>query len=1622
MKRFTLLLALALGLLVTSSYADGKKDSKKDDVLRKSAFAEPNPFINNTSFPEPFEETANPVTDAAVSTGYYYVDSNDPMQFPNDPTRTAYWKPTIEFYDTTQATTLWTKIIAGPRILPKSYWDQNPDQGLAFFRNPAIPASPGPTKNFWLDGEVNATDSVDNAFAGPMSIGFPFYFNGVRFDSFYVSTNGVIALTNRRYYYDQEGNRTLLPQTTSAYDNMSMDWFLGGSGQSRQRTGAEADVDGDGTLDGPGTGDTHADDFGYLYSVCGGSEASLTGGIRNPAPGDLEGAIPLQHKSALIAPFWGDLHLSQWNPNLQMVDNYSKVWYRRFNDNSKLVIYYVNANLRGQLQTPNGNLTAPTNGRPGDMNFLSANAQVVLNRVDSSVTFNYIKFSGYGYISAYTIFEASQMYRFNTVSGVRGFARHVNYPTGVEDTDPYYPWGGEYLQFTHYYAMHNGGHPSGTPFPSTNLAVRFKQWQNTLRVIDIQYMARKLDENANLDFTESILTGNAANYELLAGEERIGAIQPVCLIQNTSNQVQGPTGVNFVPQDIEFRTRFVIVNEITAQPIYNRIVPVSQECLAIPDITTNPCNGQEYVKVRLSEVENNNGNYEATALDFTTSGYTGIPPYGFVQVFFPPFEPNEFEPANIGRLRAYIIADPSNPETGESLGDEWPFDDTTNVNLFVMNRLKQFEDNMSEFNQSDRGPIPSVLKWVNIDAQVVPSESVTHHPLPPLGRFRSQWESDWLRSDTTSIISPCVKMNRVLFSQSDHPADGDGYSGDQLRSFPIDMRNRYDAVLSLSISRVANPADKTWDRGFGDGQLVGPEPLAFANMNMMSLYTNTRSASAVPDEIVVELAQPSPDGIKYITNIPDEKWRNHPRRAWGPDPVDPVTDMAALTVFGGGGYMVGFWENDKDSSFSLPNFGEGKPNGFRPKPFDDGFDEEFQKFFVAIPDTFINAPNEGAKNFRFRIKVRATNDKKGMLYINDDDDDFFVDNVTLLFPSEQTDIEVSSVKIKWPYTVAPASQATDIPIWVTLSNNTSVVAKAFEVQVDIYKGRITDLNPDNFWPTVTPVYCRKFPLATMTAGIETEIPMPGWNARQTGDGQYTIRAISIMEDGDLKPNNDTTFTYVDLTFGNVFAYEPDNAQNDVETNAFTGSTGRGLNLYASNTGGIGTNMYQSGWDPDQDAAGANSGSGSGQIAMKFVLDNQDTLRGFQALFGRKNMAPDYIRFSAYRDNNDLPSVEINGTLLTAQRGMRDLDQYGQPVQANDPGWESYGTYLLDSPVILPPGTYWIAIAQLGETGLELGASKSRMGMRSVFVTVNQMPGPLGINASHLMLDKSLRKYSEDNFLINNNIFAAENVATTNQWFAGMPTFGNPMYPHMGHFGMTPVDGYTHTLTRGTWIPLLRPYFGNKSETPGSFEEECDFDSSNPPVEYRGDFNGKVRKNAIDLTWSTAWEENNSGFYVERRVPALGSEWHQVGWVDGQGNKSSISEYDYSDNDVTFNTTYEYRLRNVDFNGVHNCPSNDVVILTYNYGDASVASFPNPVKANLANISFVLPQDGDAKVEIMDLYGNTVKSFNVDNAVRGMNSVEWNTNDNNNMPVAQGTYILRMTSGDKVVSGKVNVIR
>lgn len=76
------------------------------------------------------------------------------------------------------------------------------------------------------------------------------------------------------------------------------------------------------------------------------------------------------------------------------------------------------------------------------------------------------------------------------------------------------------------------------------------------------------------------------------------------------------------------------------------------------------------------------------------------------------------------------------------------------------------------------------------------------------------------------------------------------------------------------------------------------------------------------------------------------------------------------------------------------------------------------------------------------------------------------------------------------------------------------------------------------------------------------------------------------------------------------------------------------------------------------------------------------------------------------------------------------------------------------------------------------------------------------------------------------------------------------------------------------------------------------------------FNLKANNKNIQLTWNTMVEKNNKGFAVERSTD--GSNFTQIGFVNGAGIKVTASTYNYTDFAVKANVLYYYRLRQVDF--------------------------------------------------------------------------------------------------------------
>jgi hypothetical protein len=433
---------------------------------------------------------------------------------------------------------------------------------------------------------------------------------------------------------------------------------------------------------------------------------------------------------------------------------------------------------------------------------------------------------------------------------------------------------------------------------------------------------------------------------------------------------------------------------------------------------------------------------------------------------------------------------------------------------------------------------------------------------------------------------------------------------------------------------------------------------------------------------------------------------------------------------------------------------------------------------------------------------------------------------------------------------------------------------------------------------------------------------------------------------------------------------------------------------------------------EQWAVGDPGPSSSGSIAMRFELLQQDTIKGYQVYWTSRNSGPDEVIFQLYEGEVE-PTTPINGSLLETTRGWDDLtkkkNQYDKYVTVTFPG------------LVLPRGTYWVAVRQLMETSFDLGASASRSGMRCVnsYTAFPPSDNGNGSQSNFLNLDKSFVTYDKSGKRINISNFAYENGGGSGAWKQFAPTTGNPGYGHLNYTGSV---GGASTYSRGTWIPLLRPYLGDRTYAQLPYFVDC-ITSLDWPVELVN-FNGEVRLKGIDLFWLTASEINNYGFYVEKRVADESEMWKSISFVKGKGTTNTPQNYNYSDSDVTPKKTYQYRLRQVDADGSQSCESfSNVITLFYDViGSISLEqNSPNPFD-NRTSIKFTIPSKTHVKLEVIDLFGNSIITLRDQELNAGTYNSLWDAKNSFGNNVSAGTYIYRLTAGNEVFTGKMTLVR
>ncbi len=167
-----------------------------------------------------------------------------------------------------------------------------------------------------------------------------------------------------------------------------------------------------------------------------------------------------------------------------------------------------------------------------------------------------------------------------------------------------------------------------------------------------------------------------------------------------------------------------------------------------------------------------------------------------------------------------------------------------------------------------------------------------------------------------------------------------------------------------------------------------------------------------------------------------------------------------------------------------------------------------------------------------------------------------------------------------------------------------------------------------------------------------------------------------------------------------------------------------------------------------------------------------------------------------------------------------------------------------------------------------------------------------------------------------------------------------------------------------------------------------------------DFYAEKSNSAVQLYWTTATEENNAGFEVQRSMD--GMEWEVLTFVEGNGTTVEVQNYEWEDNNPKEGLNY-YRLKQVDFDGTMDL--SDVVFVDMGKREENqISVFPNPIASGNASVMIEVDNYQEAQLQVFSATGKQVNSESVD-LIPGNNRLTVSVDD-----LEEGLYFVYVKIG------------
>jgi hypothetical protein len=190
-------------------------------------------------------------------------------------------------------------------------------------------------------------------------------------------------------------------------------------------------------------------------------------------------------------------------------------------------------------------------------------------------------------------------------------------------------------------------------------------------------------------------------------------------------------------------------------------------------------------------------------------------------------------------------------------------------------------------------------------------------------------------------------------------------------------------------------------------------------------------------------------------------------------------------------------------------------------------------------------------------------------------------------------------------------------------------------------------------------------------------------------------------------------------------------------------------------------------------------------------------------------------------------------------------------------------------------------------------------------------------------------------------------------------------------------------------------------------------NANIPVEFSS-FTGSVADNTAKLEWTTASEQNNAGFQVQRKVD--GSFQNIDGaFVEGAGTTDEPQSYSYRVEDLDAGQ-HTFRLKQVDVDGGSSFSKETTVKVGLD-SQYELKAYPNPISEQ-ATIKFAVKESQDVTLELYNTLGQRVQVLHQGSVPSSQTrTVSLQASD-----LSSGLYIVRMRGESFSTTKSVTVVR